>query len=82
MSRRAAAMESQGAALKKLADAAGPLYKSLDDGQKRRFAMLAKIGGRDGWQGRHGHEGQHGWHHGPRGGERGPQGPGGGPQRL
>ncbi len=82
MSRRAAAMESQGAALKKLADAAGPLYKSLDDGQKRRFVMLAKVGGRDGWQGRHGHGDRRGWQHGPRGGERGPQGPGAGPQRL
>lgn len=82
MSRRAEAMQNQGAALKKLADAAGPLYKSLDEGQKRRFVMLAKVSGRDGWQGRHGHGDRHGWRHGPRGDGRGPQGPGGGPQRL
>jgi hypothetical protein len=30
-----------------LADATDPLYKSLDDGQKRRFAMLSRMGGRD-----------------------------------
>jgi hypothetical protein len=34
------AMTTRAAALKKLADAADPLYKSLDDGQKRRLAML------------------------------------------
>ena len=34
--------------LKKLADAAEPLYKSLDDGQKRRFAVLLRMGGRTG----------------------------------
>ena len=39
--------------LKKLADAAEPLYKSLDDGQKRRFAVLLRMGGRPG--GGHGH---------------------------
>jgi hypothetical protein len=32
--------------LKKLADASEPLYKSLDDGQKRRFAALIRAGGR------------------------------------
>src|SRR5690348_15701809 len=34
------AMTARAAGLKKLADAAEPLYKSLDDGQKRRFAVL------------------------------------------
>ena len=48
--------------LKKLADAAGPLYKSLDDGQKRRFALLARL---DRGQMR-AHRGGH--HHGPHGG--------------
>jgi hypothetical protein len=43
--RRATAMADTGAALKKLADATDPLYKSLDDNQKRRFAMLARLGG-------------------------------------
>jgi len=40
------AMTARAASLKKLADAAEPLYKSLDDGQKHRFAMLLRIGGR------------------------------------
>ena len=53
---RADAMGQRAVALKKLADAAGPLYKSLDDNQKRRFVMLARLGARqDGhWRGRHG----------------------------
>jgi zinc resistance-associated protein len=72
---RADAMTQQGAALKKLADAAGPLYKSLDDGQKHRLMVLAKLGGpeRGGWRGRHGGPGER--HHGPRGGDRGMMGP-------
>ena len=40
------AMTDRAAGLKKLADAAEPLYKSLDDGQKHRFAMLLRMGGR------------------------------------
>jgi zinc resistance-associated protein len=40
MHRRAAAMTETGTTLKKVADAVDPLYKSLDDAQKRRFAML------------------------------------------
>src|SRR6185312_2919022 len=39
---RADAMESRGAALKKLADAAKPLYTSLDEAQKHRFMVLAR----------------------------------------
>ena len=42
------AMTARAAGLKKLADAAEPLYKSLDDGQKRRFGMLLRMGGRPG----------------------------------
>jgi zinc resistance-associated protein len=42
---RATAMSDTGAALKKLADATDPLYKSLDENQKRRFAMLGRFGG-------------------------------------
>ena len=34
-------MTQRGASLKKLADAVAPLYKSLDEGQKHRFVMLA-----------------------------------------
>jgi len=42
------AMTARAASLKKLADASEPLYKSLDDGQKRRFTMLLRMGGRPG----------------------------------
>ena len=42
------AMNARATGLKKLADAAEPLYKSLDDGQKRRFGMLLRMGGRPG----------------------------------
>lgn len=82
LSQRADAMAQQGAALKKLTEAAGPLYKSLDDSQKKRFWVLAKLGGeRGGWHrgGPHGHGGMM-HHQGPRGPMGGPMGgPGGGP---
>jgi hypothetical protein len=42
------AMTARAAGLKKLADASEPLYKSLDDGQKRRFGALIRMGGRGG----------------------------------
>jgi zinc resistance-associated protein len=42
MQRRAEAMTTRGSALKRLADASGPLYQSLDDGQKHRFLMLSR----------------------------------------
>ena len=45
------AMNTRAGALKRLADAAEPLYKSLDDGQKRRFGMLLRVGGRPGGPG-------------------------------
>jgi hypothetical protein len=51
---RAEAMGQRAAGLKKLADAAGPLYKSLDDGQKRRFAMLARFERAQHMRGHHG----------------------------
>ncbi len=73
---RAEAMTQRGAALKKLADAAGPLYKSLDEGQKHRLVMLARLGGRDGGneRGERGQRGMDGWmHRGPDGHERGPR---------
>src|SRR5689334_17219315 len=47
------AMTTRAAGLKKLADASEPLYKSLDDAQKRRFAMLIRMGGRHGGPGHH-----------------------------
>jgi hypothetical protein len=40
--RRADALTRRGAALKALAQAAAPLWQSLDTGQKRRFAVLAR----------------------------------------
>jgi zinc resistance-associated protein len=63
---RAAAMTDTGAALKKLADATDPLYKSLDESQKRRFAVLNRLTGfgRDGFRGHDGGGMQHHW--GPR----------------
>jgi hypothetical protein len=45
---RAEAMGTTAAALKKIADAADPLYKTLDDGQKRRLAILTHMEGRFG----------------------------------
>ncbi|MEA2863573.1 MAG: hypothetical protein QOC84_1529 [Bradyrhizobium sp.] len=50
---RADTMATTAAALKKIADAADPLYKTLDEGQKRRLAMLTHMGGRFGEGGRH-----------------------------
>ena len=44
MQRRAAAMAETSSALKKLADATGPLYAGLDDSQKRRFGILSRMG--------------------------------------
>lgn len=68
---RAQVMGQRAASLKKLADAAGPLYKSLDDGQKHRFVALARLGAREGGRDGHGFRGREGfggWHHrGPRG---------------
>lgn len=49
---RADNMATTAAAMKKIADAADPLYKTLDDSQKRRLAVLTRMdrfGGREGW---------------------------------
>ena len=59
---RAEVMSQSGASLKEIADAAAPLYQSLDDAQKRRFEVLARLGqerfgGRHRW--RHHHQGGH-----------------------
>jgi hypothetical protein len=48
---RADNMATSAAALKKIADAADPLYKTLDDGQKRRLALLTHRGGQFGAEG-------------------------------
>ena len=47
---RADNMSATAAALKKIADAADPLYKTLDDGQKRRLKMLTHLHRREGWR--------------------------------
>ena len=49
---RADNMATSAAAMKKIADAADPLYKTLDDGQKRRLAVLTRMDGRfgGGWR--------------------------------
>jgi hypothetical protein len=82
---RAQAMESRGVALKKLADAAGPLYKSLDGAQKHRFMVLARLdrpfGG--GWRHHHGPRGTEGRSHrgfDPGSAPMGPMGPDGAPR--
>jgi hypothetical protein len=43
MQRRAEVMTRRAAGFKQLADAASPLYQSLDDAQKRRFGVLARM---------------------------------------
>ena len=45
---RADTMATTAAAMKRIADAADPLYKTLDDGQKRRLAILTHMEGRSG----------------------------------
>jgi hypothetical protein len=73
---RADNLVATAAALKKIADAADPLYKTLDDGQKRRLAILTHRAGRfggEGWRGRFEHgmdrdgdrDRDHGDHGGP-----------------
>jgi hypothetical protein len=52
---RADNMAMSAAAMKKIADAADPLYKTLDEGQKRRLAILTHRAGRFGEEG--------GWRH-------------------
>jgi LTXXQ motif family protein len=49
---RADNMATSAAAMKKIADAADPLYKTLDDSQKRRLAVLTmnRFGDREGWR--------------------------------
>ncbi len=65
---RADSMAATAAAMKRIADAADPLYKTLDDGQKRRLAILTHMGSRFGG----GHWRQHGFERGmDRDGDRG-----------
>jgi hypothetical protein len=78
------AMATTSAALKKIADAADPLYKTLDEGQKRRLAVLTHMDGRFGGERRHGPGFDHDDDRGGRGPGRGmmDHGPGPGPDRL
>jgi len=46
LKRAADAASRRGAMLKQIADAAAPLYQSLDDAQKNRFRLLARFGHR------------------------------------
>ena len=70
---RADTMATSAAAMKKIADAADPLYKTLDDGQKRRLAILTHHG--------HGQDWRHRWMQ--RGGrDGGPDGDDDGRERL
>ena len=60
---RADRMAVTATALKKIADAADPLYKMLDDGQKRRLALLTHHGHHhfgEGWRERFQHGGDRG----------------------
>lgn len=63
LSERADRMAATAAALKKIADAADPLYKTLDEGQKRRLAVLTRME----WRMMMGHDG---WRHHRRGHDR------------
>jgi hypothetical protein len=76
---RADAMGATAAAMKKIADAADPLYKTLDDGQKRRLAVLTHMErrfGRGEWRNRFDRDER------DRGPGRDRDGRGGGPERL
>ena len=67
MRQRATRLSESGAVLKRLADATEPLYSSLDDAQKRRFAILTRTEGpRGGWQRRGREGGEPGMQRGPR----------------
>jgi hypothetical protein len=48
---RAENMAATAGSMKKIADAADPLYKTLDDGQKRRLAVLTRMDRFGGWEG-------------------------------
>jgi hypothetical protein len=77
---RADAMAASAASMRRIADVADPLYKTLDEGQRRRLAILTHMDGRfggGGWQHRGFDRGD-----GDRGDSRGRDGDRGGPERL
>ncbi|WP_407147865.1 Spy/CpxP family protein refolding chaperone [Bradyrhizobium sp. ORS 86] len=68
---RADNMSATATSLKKIADAADPLYKTLDDNQKRRLTMLTHMEGHgfgaEGWRRHRFERGMDRWEHGGRG---------------
>ena len=82
---RADNMAASATAMKKIADAADPLYKTLDDGQKRRLRILTHMGrraeGGDGGGWRH-REFERGMDGGDRDGQGRDHGSHDGPERL
>ena len=71
MRRGADLMTERGADLKRLADAAQPLYDKLDEAQKQRIGILMRAGMRGRGMHRFGmHDDGRGWREGQRGGER------------
>ena len=58
MRERATRLSESGTVLQRLAEATDPLYRSLDDAQKRRFAILSRTDGPRGWH-RRGRDGGH-----------------------
>jgi len=76
------AMTQMGTSLKAIADAEAPLYQSLDDGQKHRFAIFARMAEAHFDRGHRHHHGQGGrdMMHGPDGRGMGPGQPVGAPK--
>jgi hypothetical protein len=68
-------LTTRGATLKSVADAAAPLYQSLDEAQKRRFVTLARFEvrqyARDLYRGHHRHGGKDNDSHHHKGGRDG-----------
>jgi hypothetical protein len=66
MRERATRLAESGAILNRLAEATDPLYRSLDEAQKRRFAILTRTDDPRGWQRRGRDGGEHGMPRGHR----------------
>jgi zinc resistance-associated protein len=66
MRERATRLAESGAILNRLAAATDPLYRSLDEAQKRRFAILTRTDDPRGWQRRGRDGGEHGMPRGHR----------------
>ena len=66
MRERATRLAESGAILNRLAEATDPLYRSLDEAQRRRFAILTRTDEPRGWQRRGRDGGEHGMPRGHR----------------